>query len=93
MERRPQLTDPKGRSLKECSKLRTERNRARAKAGLKKGDPRQVDHVKPKLGAKSYDNGSSNLKVVTKAAHKKKMKNSKTETGGRPKKTTTRKKK
>ncbi len=65
--------------------MRTERNRARAKAGLKKGDPRQVDHVKPKLGAKSYNNGDSNLKVVSKSAHKKKMKASKVETGGRPK--------
>ncbi len=79
------MTDPKSRSLKECSKLRTQRNQARAAVGLKKGDPRQADHLEPKLKKKSYNNAKSNIAKVTKAEHKKKMKNSKTETGGRPK--------
>jgi hypothetical protein len=78
------LTDRRNATLKEKSKARKERNQARSKAGLKKGDPRQVDHIKAKLGKKSYDNSSGNLKVVTKSAHKKKMKNSASESGGRP---------
>ena len=82
------MTARKSDSTAKQSKDRLDRMKARRivekKLGrkLKKGE--QVDHVKPKIGG-SYDNGSSNLKAVSKTAHKKKMKNSKTETGGRPK--------
>lgn len=44
-------------------KQRAERNAARKKAGLKVGDPRQVDHKKELVRGGS--NASSNLRVVS----------------------------
>jgi 5-methylcytosine-specific restriction endonuclease McrA len=45
------------------AKDRLARGRARTAVGLKVGDPREVDHVKPL--SKGGDNKRSNLKVVS----------------------------
>ena len=51
-------------------KRRNLRNAARAKLGLKIGDPHEVDHIKPlSLGGK---NDSSNLEILTKKQNRKK---------------------
>ena len=42
---------------------RAARNRARRKEGLKKGDPREVDHKKPL--SRGGSNGASNTRVVS----------------------------
>tara|TARA_R110000824_G_scaffold229914_1_gene417508 strand:+ start:4601 stop:4831 length:231 start_codon:yes stop_codon:yes gene_type:complete len=49
---------------------RAARNRARRKEGLKKGDPREVDHKKPL--SKGGSNGKSNTRVVSKKENRKK---------------------
>jgi 5-methylcytosine-specific restriction endonuclease McrA len=46
---------------------RAARGRARTAVGLKVGDPREVDHVKPL--SKGGDNSRSNLKVVSRKAN------------------------
>jgi 5-methylcytosine-specific restriction endonuclease McrA len=51
------------------------RNQARRKAGLKKGDPREVDHKKPL--SKGGTNGRSNLRVVSKKVNRRKGNRSK----------------
>lgn len=57
-------------------KDRAERNTARRQAGLKVGDPRQADHIKPLVNGGS--NAKSNVRVVsaktnlTKEANRKK---------------------
>ena len=50
-------------STPEQRKNRSERNKARRKLGLKKGDPREVDHIKPL--SKGGTNAKSNLKATT----------------------------
>ena len=57
-------------SKPEQKKHRAARNKARRVMGLKKGDPREVDHVKPldKGGGK----GRSNLRIVSRTANRKK---------------------
>lgn len=83
------MTARKSASTAEQSEARRQRYEARSKVEkklgrkLKKGE--QVDHVKPKLGKKKYDNSTGNLKATSKSNHKKKMSSSKSETGGRPK--------
>lgn len=47
---------------------RSLRNQARRKKGLKKGDPREVDHVKPLI--KGGGNGASDLKITSGAANR-----------------------
>lgn len=83
------MTDPKGRSTKECSKLRTQRNRARKaledKLGRKLKPGEQCDHKVAKGRKKNYSNGKSNLQAVTQKAHTAKGKATKGETGGRMK--------
>jgi ribosomal protein S17 len=49
---------------------RAKRNAARAEMGLKVGDKREVDHVKPL--AKGGSNTKKNLRVVSKATNRKK---------------------
>ncbi len=49
---------------------RAARGRARTKMGLKKGDPREVDHKKPL--SKKGSNGRKNLRIVTKKYNRKK---------------------
>jgi 5-methylcytosine-specific restriction endonuclease McrA len=49
---------------------RAARGRARTKMGLKKGDPREVDHKKPL--SKKGSNGRKNLKIVAKKYNRKK---------------------
>lgn len=49
---------------------RSLRNQARRKMGLKVGDPREVDHVKPLK--KGGSNARSNLKIVSRKANRKK---------------------
>jgi hypothetical protein len=49
---------------------RNKRNKARRKMGLKKGDPREVDHRKPL--SKGGTNGKSNLRVTSKSANRRK---------------------
>jgi 5-methylcytosine-specific restriction endonuclease McrA len=56
-------------------KNRSMRNQARRKAGLKKGDPREVDHKKPL--SKGGTNGRSNLRVVSKKVNRRKGNRSK----------------
>ena len=51
-------------------KLRNMRNAARKKMGLKVGDPREVDHIKPL--SKGGTNGKSNLKIVSRTANRRK---------------------
>jgi 5-methylcytosine-specific restriction endonuclease McrA len=49
---------------------RSKRNTARRKLGLKKGDPREVDHKKPL--SKGGTNGRKNLRAVSKKTNRKK---------------------
>ncbi len=79
------MTDRRSATTAEKSAKRQGRRVARKKLGLKEGDPREADHVKPKKGKKSYNNAKSNLRAVSKSAHKKKAKGQGL-TGGRPKK-------
>ena len=51
-------------------KNRALRNKARRKLGLKKGDPREVDHRKPL--SKGGGNGKKNLRAVSKKTNRKK---------------------
>ena len=45
-------------------KRRSDRNKARRKKGLKKGDPREVDHKRAL--SKGGSNAASNLQIVSK---------------------------
>ena len=49
---------------------RSLRNQARRKMGLKVGDPREVDHVKPMK--KGGGNARSNLRIVSRSANRRK---------------------
>lgn len=49
---------------------RSLRNQARRKMGLKKGDPREVDHVVPLK--KGGGNGRGNLRIVSRAENRRK---------------------
>jgi 5-methylcytosine-specific restriction endonuclease McrA len=49
---------------------RSERNKARRKLGLKVGDKREVDHVRPL--SKGGGNSKSNLKAVSRKINRKK---------------------
>ena len=51
-------------------KNRSKRNQARRKMGLKKGDPREVDHKKPL--SKGGSNSKSNLRIVSRKTNRKK---------------------
>ncbi len=47
---------------------RSNRNKARRKVGLKKGDPREVDHKRPL--SKGGSNGRSNLRITSKRTNR-----------------------
>lgn len=49
---------------------RSERNKARRRMGLKIGDPREVDHVRPL--SKGGGNGMGNLRITSRKANRKK---------------------
>lgn len=49
-------------------KERSERNKARREMGLKKGDPREVDHIKPL--SKGGSNKKDNLRVVSRETNR-----------------------
>ena len=49
---------------------RSKRNQARRKMGLKVGDPREVDHVKPL--SKGGSNKKTNLRAVSRTTNRKK---------------------
>lgn len=51
-------------------KRRAMRNRARNKLGLKVGDPKEVDHIRPL--SKGGSNKKTNLRAVSKTANRKK---------------------
>ena len=51
-------------------RLRSMRNKARRKVGLKKGDPREVDHKKPL--SKGGGNGRKNLRAVSRSVNRRK---------------------
>ncbi len=51
-------------------KQRAARNKARSRAGLKVGDKREVDHIKPL--SKGGSNGKKNTRVVSRATNRKK---------------------
>lgn len=51
-------------------KNRAARNKARRVMGLKKGDPREVDHVKAL--DKGGSNGRSNLRIVSRTTNRRK---------------------
>ena len=55
---------------KEQIKNRAKRNKARREMGLKKGDPREVDHIKPL--SKGGSNNKSKLSVVSRTTNRKK---------------------
>ena len=57
-------------SRPEQKKNRAARNKARRVMGLKKGDPREVDHVKPL--DKGGGNERSNLRVVSRRVNRRK---------------------
>lgn len=57
-------------SSAEAKKDRAARNKARRQSGLKKGDPREVDHVKPL--SKGGSNSKSNRRVVSRSTNRKK---------------------
>ena len=86
-QKRVKMTDRKNATTKEKSAARQGRRVARRvlekKLGRKLRKGEQVDHIKPKLSKKKYNNSPRNLKAVSKTAHKAKMKRSKVETGGR----------
>lgn len=56
-------------SSKKAKKQRAARNKARRTMGLKKGDPREVDHKVPLASGGS--NGRKNLRVVSRYANRK----------------------
>lgn len=49
---------------------RSERNKARRRLGLKVGDPREVDHVRPL--SKGGSNRVTNLRITTRLTNRKK---------------------
>ncbi len=51
-------------------KERAARNKARRIMGLKVGDPREVDHIKPL--SKGGSNSKKNLRIVSRTANRKK---------------------
>lgn len=51
-------------------KNRAERNKARRMMGLKVGDPREVDHIKPL--SRGGSNSKRNLRVVSRKTNRKK---------------------
>ncbi len=55
---------------KEQKLNRAKRNKARKDSGLKKGDKREVDHIKPL--SKGGSNGTKNTRVVSKKTNRKK---------------------
>lgn len=57
-------------SSPQAKKDRAARNKARRDMGLKKGDPREVDHVKPL--SKGGSNRRSNLRVTSRTANRRK---------------------
>jgi 5-methylcytosine-specific restriction endonuclease McrA len=57
-------------SKPEQRKNRSNRNKARRKVGLKKGDPREVDHKTPI--SKGGGNGRKNLRAVSRKTNRKK---------------------
>lgn len=57
-------------SKPEQKKNRAARNKARRIMGLKKGDPREVDHVKPL--DKGGGTGRSNLRIVSRTENRRK---------------------
>ena len=52
------------------NKARAARNKARKEMGLKQGDPREVDHIKPL--SKGGSSAKSNLRVVSRTTNRKK---------------------
>ena len=52
----------------EQRKNRSERNKARRKLGLKKGDPREADHIKPV--SKGGTNSAGNLRAVSRRTNR-----------------------
>ena len=52
----------------EQSRNRSNRNKARRKVGLKKGDPREVDHKRPL--SKGGSNGRANLRITSKRSNR-----------------------
>ena len=57
-------------ALPEQKKHRAERNKARRVMGLKKGDPREVDHVRPL--DKGGSNERRNLRIVSRTTNRRK---------------------
>lgn len=62
-------------SKPEQIKNRAKRNKARREMGLKVGDPREVDHIKPL--SKGGSNKKENLRIVSRATNRKKGSKSK----------------
>lgn len=57
-------------SKPEQKKNRAKRNKARKELGLKVGDPREADHIKPL--SKGGSNEKSNLRAVSRTTNRKK---------------------
>ena len=57
-------------SSPKAKKNRAARNKARRESGLKKGDPREVDHKRPL--SKGGSNAKSNRRIVSRTTNRKK---------------------
>jgi hypothetical protein len=57
---------------REAKKNRAARNKARRESGLRKGDPREVDHIRPL--SKGGSNGKGNRRVVSRGVNRRKSK-------------------
>ena len=51
-------------------RMRADRNEARSDAGLRKGDPREVDHIRPL--SKGGSNSQANTRVVSRSTNRRK---------------------
>jgi 5-methylcytosine-specific restriction endonuclease McrA len=62
----------KFQSSRKEKKNRAARNKARRQSGLKKGDKREIDHIKPL--SKGGGNGKSNRRIVSRRTNRRKGK-------------------
>jgi hypothetical protein len=70
-KREDTITDKRNASKEEKSEARQKRREARRELGLKEGDGKEAHHIKEKgSSVAGYNNCKSNLKAMSKEAHK-----------------------